>query len=390
MTLTLGVSHSYGSHIAPLASDPRAITEEARPMLRSVASLLLMLVLAACTAATAPSPSVTDAAAPTPGASESPASPEPSPEPSATPDAPEGFAADGLAYVRSVDPSTGATQVFIFEADGSERPVTGVSNDIGASFPVWSPDGSQLAFGGPKVGGTGIKGMVGVVNADGSEERQLGEGDFMRWSPDGTRISFTEVDDVTAEPVSHYVVDVASGEVTDLGEGWGANWLDDDRLVFNVNEFDAAGALTISTYVLTLSTGDRERVAENTAVIPSPDGSMVLLVHENVISVAPANDFTAATEIATGAEPVWAPDSTRVAVTSEFDEQARPIYAVVDLEGNTVQSGIAGYTPSWSPDGTRIATEYYNPEGEPLIHVVDVATGEVLFETEGQQPAWRP
>ena len=361
-------------------------------MARPVAStlLVLILVIAGCTAAGAPSPSVSDQPAPSPAPSEEPASPDPSSEPSATPEAKDGFPAEGLAYVRSVDPSTGATQIFIFEADGSERPVTGVSNDIGASFPVWSPDGSQLAFGGPKVGGTGIKGMVGVVNADGSEERQLGEGDTMRWSPDGTRISFTEVDDVTAEPVSHYVVDVASGEVTDLGEGWGANWLDDDRLVFNVNEFDASGALTISAYVLTLSTGDRERVAENTAVVPSPDRSMVLLVHEGVVSVAPADDFTAATEIATGAEPVWSPDSTQVAVTSEFDEQARPLYAVVDLEGNAIQSGIAGYTPTWSPDGTRIATEYYNPEGESLIRVVDVATGEVVFETEGQQPAWRP
>jgi Tol biopolymer transport system component len=113
------------------------------------------------------------------------------------------------------------------------------------------------------------------------------------------------------------------------------------------------------------------------------------MVQEAIISVASA-DFSDPVEIATGDAPVWSPDGTLVAVAYDFDEQARPIYAVVDLEGNTVQSGIAGYTPSWSPDGTRIATEYYNPEGEPLIHVVDVATGEVVFETEGQQPAWRP
>ena len=125
-------------------------------------------------------------------------------------------------------------------------------------------------------------------------------------------------------------------------------------------------------------------------VYPSPDGSMVLLVSDGVVSVAPADDLSATEELASGDGPVWSPDGTRIAVNYDFDEQARPIYAVVDLEGRTIQSGITGYFPSWSPDGTRIAVEWFNPEGEPIIHVVDLATGEVIFEVEGQQPAWMP
>jgi hypothetical protein len=358
-------------------------------MVRSALAILLIILLAACTSAGGtPSASVSNAPDPTPSPAEDEATP--SAEPSATPEAPtwEGHPAGGLAFIRAPDPSTGITQVYIVTADGSERQMTGVSGELGASFPVWSPDGSQLAFGGSKVGGTGIKGMVGVVNADGSGERQLGEGEFMQWSPDGTRISFTEVDDVTAEPVSHYVVDVASAEISDLGEGYHARWLDDDRLLFNVNEFASDGALTTVTYALTLSTGEREAVAENTTVIPSPDRSIVLLVHEGVVSLAAAN-FSDPVEIANGGDPVWSPDGTRFALNYDFDEQANPIYAVVGLEGDSLQSGIVGYLPSWSPDGTRIAVEFFHPDGS-LVQVVDVATGEVVFETEGQQPAWRP
>lgn len=350
------------------------------------APMLLIVILAACTSVGDTPPTLDGEATPPPAENES----TPPAEPGATPGAPtwDGHPADGLAYVRTSDPSTGMTQVFVVAADGSERQVTGVSGSLGASFPVWAPDGSRLAFSGPKVGGTGIKGMLGVVEADGSGERQLGEGEFFQWSPDGTRISFTEVDDVTAEPVSHYVVDVASGEITDLGEGYHARWLDDDRLLFNRNQFAADGAVIVASHVLTLSSGEREIVAENTTVVPSPDRSQVLLVREGAIWLA-ASDFSNPVELASGGDPVWSPDGTRIALNYDFDQQANPIYAVIDLDGATVQSGIVGYMPSWSPDGTRIAVEFFRPDAA-LIRVVDVATGDVVYETEGQQPAWRP
>ena len=357
-------------------------------MPRPAFAVLLMLMLAACTTAGAPSPSATEAPVATPGSTEAPLTPEPSSSPE--PPTWTGHAAAGLAMVRTADPATGLTHVFVVDADGELRQVTGVSGATGASFPVWSPDGSQLAFGAPKIGFPGINGFVGVVNADGSEERQLGEGASIRWSPDGTRISFTEVDDVTSDPIHHFVVDVASGEVSDLGEGANARWLDDDRMVFHVNELGADGSVRPTAHALTLSTGASEVLAENTTVTPSPDGSMLLLLSEGVVSIAPTDDLSAAREIASGTDAVWSADGTRIAVYYDYDEQVRGIWAVVDLEGRTIQSGIVGDRPTWSPDGTRLGLEYFNPEGEASVQVVDVASGEVVFELEGQQPAWRP
>ena len=72
---------------------------------------------------------------------------------------------------------------------------------------------------------------VSVVNVDGTAERVLSLGELPRWSPDGLRLLVSEVDDVTSEPRSTWIIDVATGELTDLGPGFNAQWLGDgDRI----------------------------------------------------------------------------------------------------------------------------------------------------------------
>src|SRR5919204_1816061 len=61
-------------------------------------------------------------------------------------------------------------------------------------LPAWSPDGSRIAFA-ATVGGVT---QIFVVNADGSDPRQLTNDDRLKggpaWSPDGTRIAFLRND----------------------------------------------------------------------------------------------------------------------------------------------------------------------------------------------------
>ena len=56
---------------------------------------------------------------------------------------------------------------------------------------AWSPDGSRIAFVSPR---GGVDRDVFIVNADGTDLRQLTEnnaGEFSpTWSPDGTRLAF--------------------------------------------------------------------------------------------------------------------------------------------------------------------------------------------------------
>jgi Tol biopolymer transport system component len=293
-----------------------------------------------------------------------------------------------LALVRPVPGDDAASQIFVIDADGVAQQVTGVSGGLGASHPVWSRDGEQLAFGGAKVGEPGIGGQVALVNRDGSNEREVADGQTPQWSPDGTRIAFTEVDDVTGEDLSMYVIDVASGEITDLGLGYSPRWIDDGRLVFNANVYAADGSARFDAFTLDPSTGERQPLAEETIAYPSPDGTMLLLEQDGVISLASA-DGSDPEELVNGVNPVWSPDGTRFAFAYDHDADANPIHAIVDLEGGTVISDLAGATPTWSPDGTRMAVEVYRPD-MPVVQVIDVASGEVVWEEEGLQPAWRP
>jgi TolB protein len=89
-------------------------------------------------------------------------------------------------------------------------------------WPSPSPDGSHVAW----ASGSEEDKNLWVMRADGSEKRQVTEGmlfgdAFPEWAPDGTRILLTvNEDDVFVLKL----IDLASGEVTHLGEGAAASW----------------------------------------------------------------------------------------------------------------------------------------------------------------------
>jgi Tol biopolymer transport system component len=97
-----------------------------------------------------------------------------------------------------------------------------------ASFGVYSPNGQTIAYlDAPRDGRTsGWTSSLWIADADGGNPRLLvdGEFDFVRWSPDGTRIAYSGDGQV-------HVVDVATGAVTTVADGGTGNWVDDDTLL---------------------------------------------------------------------------------------------------------------------------------------------------------------
>ena len=352
-------------------------------MRRAQTVSILALLLAAC--------ATQQAATSTPTASPlSTDAPEATPDPTASPTvAPafEGHPAAGLALVQFPEPGSPVSQIFVVEDDGTLRQVADLNGGIGGAFPVWSPDHSQIAFGPPKVGFPGISGQISVINADGSGERVLGAGKQQQWSPDGTRLLIHEQDDVTSDPFTIWVQDVATGEVTDLGPAFEAQWIDDETIGFHRIVPTDDGAFADATYIQALDGTEPVQVPAESETLAawSPDGSQVLLTHDGSIVIA-ETDGSNPRDLASGYDPVWSPDGTRVLLGYDTNQDGLPVLALVDLEGAEIWSGVVGAAPTWSPDGSRIAVEIAYPA--PMVQVIDAATGDLLWEVEASQPNW--
>lgn len=115
----------------------------------------------------------------------------------------------------------GASQLVIVNADGSGSQV--VEGAGLAAYPAWRPGGRQIAFRSQQKDGTSA---VFLADADGSNVRRLdlldattADGSYgdLRWSPDGTRLTYMSESFALDDPgVRIHVVDVdAEGGVVD-------------------------------------------------------------------------------------------------------------------------------------------------------------------------------
>ena len=118
------------------------------------------------------------------------------------------------------------------------RPTLVLRDAIGGRL---SPDGRTIVYFRSKPSPDNpFLGDMWLANADGTDARRLAaRGDVFsaRWSPDGTKISYTKEQGPEGAPLSFYVVDVATGEVTKVLEDahhW-QEWVDDHTWIVSVD-----------------------------------------------------------------------------------------------------------------------------------------------------------
>jgi TolB protein len=273
--------------------------------------------------------------------------------------------------------------------------------------PVWSPDGSRVAYiSEPNVGDPGL-GEIWVVSATGGDPTRLARTHFgsFSWSPDGTRIVYN------GEPHE-------GGLVVAAADGYGAKtvltpdgalpaWSPDGRTIAFIRA--SAGSESGDLYAIDAAGGSERLLASDVAEDPpvwSPDGRTIAFTRAETVArsrdiyVVGADDGSERRLVSntTDAAPVWSPDRSRILFVREdshFD--LNPYVAATDGSGErklTSQAAAAGSFPeltaAWSPDGSAIAVSGSFKSHEQTFVVKPDGSGLRLVDRGGGGASWSP
>lgn len=277
--------------------------------------------------------------------------------------------------------------------------------------PVWSPDGSRVAFTGRDWRLAHEAGLY-VVEAERGTARRLVDGgtDYLpTWSPDSSELAF-----VTHERGQYEVsvVDVATGALRLLAGKPNQIafpvWSPDGSALAYVVVFGPQDGL----YVVSADGARETRLTEWITFTPvwSPDGREIAFTAPNsgnsevyVINVETGALRNVSRNSAYDADPVWSPDGRQIAFYSLRECNELSLY-VVDADGGnqrhlldncalSMRGTSDNRPPAWSPDGSRIALASQDDRALN-IYTVQTSSGEIQrltnFQTIVKYPAWRP
>ena len=178
----------------------------------------------------------------------------------------------------------------------------------------------------------GSKGCIWVMNADGSNQRQLTQGSHHcpAWSPDGKKIAFHEYDPAKEVGEGIFVMDADGSNIKQLTNGpddYGPAWSPDGkRIAFSREIWEKKG--------------DQWNIKSGAIYLMDSDGANL-----NKIIDKPSHD------------PDWSPDGKKIAFYLNLNpfNQLNQVWVMDSDGGNQRMLYDWGMSPSWSPDGKRIA-----------------------------------
>jgi Tol biopolymer transport system component len=314
--------------------------------------------------------------------------------------------------------------VYVMRGNGTHR--RRVSTDVEIAWYLrdfdidWSPDGTRLAFAGEGwEAGSGWPGIF-VVNADGTQQRQISEScwaDFgPDWSPDGRLIVFRHD---SCERAYVFVVKPSGKDRHRLIKGRQAfwpRWSPDGRFVtFDDRHSQIFTAKRDGTDVLQLSPPG---IGTAHAPAYSPDGRRVVFTGLGDICVigprgeaAPIHEPVQPPQLVAGqqalgarvcltathreSDPEYSPDGSEIVFVSTRTGHAN-IYKMTSTGGLQLpltSSPDPERDPTWSPDGRWIAFVRWDGAQYDLYVMRSDGTHERrLTHTPGDEldPAWSP
>jgi uncharacterized repeat protein (TIGR01451 family) len=231
----------------------------------------------------------------------------------------------------------GNWEIYVMDPDGSAQTDL-TSNPADDSQPAWSADGQKLAFASDRDGNSEIY----VMNADGSGQTDLtnnaADDSYPAWSPDGKRIAFVRDDSI-------WVMDAGGSNQARLTDGQDPAWSPDGTKI----AFSRSGDI----WVMNPDGSGQSKLPVNPnfgASQPdwSPDGTQIAFWNDEVY-VMKANGTVLWDGYGDG-DPAWSPDGTMIAVDSHqfgIGVRAPDGSHVTDLTSGTPDHWDTD--PSWQP-----------------------------------------
>jgi Tol biopolymer transport system component len=285
-----------------------------------------------------------------------------------------------IAFVR---PTAGAdldsSEIYLTDQTGSK--VRRLTHGLAASKPIWSPDGSRIAY--------LDRGRIMLIEGDGSDPRSIlepfdGNTEFSRptWSPDGEHLAFSATvflgDEDRCQELEClrflrswiFVVDADGGglyriTLGEVSDGYPA-WSPDGATV---------------AFVRVAVPADHEAYPKPPQIWgATPDGEEVQVLAS--IGEIGASDLA------------WSPDASTLAFTTTGSDiallnvasgQVRTLVRSRVSLRNPFETG----SPAWSPDSNRLAFSRSHEDGTDL-YVVSAEGGRPRKLTAGADPAWQP
>lgn len=250
------------------------------------------------------------------------------------------------------DAELGQTKIFVMNADGTN--VT----DLGNGFePSWSADGAKIAY----TDGNSETYDIWTMNADGSEKTQLTQNYRSyapAWSPDGSRIAFVSDHEggyhvyvINADGTNQQRLNITAPEVTsEYAPSWSA---DGTKVVFLAqkvinglarNDYYATDAYGLGT---TTQLTNVNAILEQDPAAVSPNGSQIIFRYQfglKAFSLDGTNQITALTATSTDREPDYAPNGSKIIF------RRGNLLHVMNADGSEVTNlDVIGNNPDWNP-----------------------------------------